>query len=164
MSRTRQLAAFITVLPCAVALVIGASGGASRAHDAHVTFSAGEPGDPKKPSRTILVKAVERDDKTMAFDPARIEVRRGEQIRFVVDNNGMENHEFILATPAENRKHGEMMKKHPEMEHDDPNGKRVLSGEKRELIWKFSKRGEFEFACLIPGHYEAGMFGKVIVK
>ena len=164
MSRTRHLAALITILPCVAALVAGAAVRTVRAHDAHVTFSAGEPGDPKKPSRTIRVKTIERDDKTMAFDPARIEVRRGEQIRFVVENNGMESHEFILATVAENRKHAEVMKKFPEMEHDDPNGKRVLSGEKRELIWKFTKRGEFEFACLIPGHYEAGMVGKVVVK
>jgi len=129
----------------------------------HAGFSAGEPGDPKKPSRTVTVRMLEGSGK-MSFDPARIEVRRGEQIRFVVKNDGDEDHEFILATIEENRKHGELMKKFPEMEHDDPNAKRVLPYASKELIWKFTKRGEFEFACLIPGHYEKGMFGKVIVK
>jgi uncharacterized cupredoxin-like copper-binding protein len=56
------------------------------------------------------------------------------------------------------------MKKFPDMEHDDPNAKRLAVGERGELIWKFTKAGEFEFACLIPGHYEAGMHGKIIVK
>jgi uncharacterized cupredoxin-like copper-binding protein len=50
------------------------------------------------------------------------------------------------------------------MEHDDPNGKTLQPSAKAELLWRFSKRGEFEFACLIPGHREAGMTGKVIVK
>jgi len=56
------------------------------------------------------------------------------------------------------------MKRFPDMEHDDPNGKRLAVTERRELFWRFTKAGEFEFACLIPGHYEAGMHGKIIVK
>ena len=137
--------------------------GAGRAHENHGHFSAGEPGDPKKPARTVKVRMLEGSGK-MSFEPALIEVRRGEQIRFVVQNDGEEDHEFILATVEENQKHGEMMKKFPEMEHDDPNAKRVLPYSTREVLWKFTKRGEFEFACLIPGHYEKGMFGKIIVK
>jgi uncharacterized cupredoxin-like copper-binding protein len=139
--------------------------GPGRAHEGHqhAAFSAGEPGDPKKPTRTVKVRMLEGSGK-MSFEPALIQVRRGEQIRFVVQNDGEEDHEFILATVEENRKHGELMKKFPEMEHDDPNAKRVLPYANKELLWKFTKRGEFEFACLIPGHYEKGMFGKVVVK
>jgi uncharacterized cupredoxin-like copper-binding protein len=136
---------------------------AGRAHEDHGHFSAGEPGDPKKPARTIKVRMLEGSGK-MSFEPPFIQVRRGEQIRFIVQNDGEEDHEFILATVEENQKHGEMMKKFPEMEHDDPNAKRVLPYASKEVLWKFTKRGEFEFACLIPGHYEKGMFGKVIVK
>src|SRR5712691_6167033 len=99
--------------------------GPGRAHQAHSSFSAGEPGDPKKPARVVNVKMFEGSGK-MGFEPARIEVRRGEQVRFVLQNDGEEDHEFILATVAENRKHAEVMKKNPDMEHDDPNGKRVL--------------------------------------
>jgi uncharacterized cupredoxin-like copper-binding protein len=104
------------------------------------------------------------DGKKMLYEPALIEVRLGEQVRFVLENSGDEDHEFVLATVAENKKHGEMMKKFLDMEHDDPNAKRVMTYGSGELVWKFTKRGEFEFACLIPGHYEAGMHGKIIVK
>ena len=133
------------------------------AHDEHGHFSAGEPGDPKKPARTITVNMRE-DGKKMLFEPDRIEVRRGEQIRFMLQNRGDETHEFVLATVTENRKHAKLMKKFPDMEHDDPNAKRVLEYLDGELLWKFTKRGESEFACLIPGHYERGMHGTIVVK
>jgi uncharacterized cupredoxin-like copper-binding protein len=133
------------------------------AHEEQGRFSAGEPGDPAKPARVVNVKMFEGGGK-MGFEPAQIEVRRGEQIRFVLHNEGEEDHEFVLATVAENRKHAEVMKKYPDMEHDDPNGKRILPHGNGEIVWKFTKRGKFQFACLIPGHYEKGMFGKVIVK
>jgi uncharacterized cupredoxin-like copper-binding protein len=151
-----MLAAAILAIDIAVQLP-------TSAHEQHATFSAGEPGDPNKPARVVEVKMFEGGGK-MGFAPARIEVRRGEQIRFVLANNGEEDHEFVLATVAENRKHAEVMKKNPNMEHDDPNGKRLMPHGSSEIVWKFTKRGEFEFACLIPGHYEKGMFGKVIVK
>ena len=135
----------------------------ARAHEAHGHFSAGEPGDPKKPGRTVKVTMVEQGKK-MLFEPAVIEVKRGEQIRFVLMNGGTEDHEFILATQNDNRKHAEQMKKFPEMEHDDPNAKRLSPFNTAEIVWKFTKRGELEYACLISGHLEAGMLGKVIVK
>jgi uncharacterized cupredoxin-like copper-binding protein len=91
-------------------------------------------------------------------------VKKGEQIRFVLRNNGELTHEFMLATVAENDKHAELMKKYPDMEHDDPNGKTLETKKSIEIVWKFTKAGEFQFACLIPGHRESGMHGKVIVK
>jgi uncharacterized cupredoxin-like copper-binding protein len=133
------------------------------AHETHEHFSAGEPGDPKKPARTIKV-SMQEEGKKMMFDPSKIEVRKGEQIRFALFNEGTESHEFVLATVAENRKHAEVMKKFPDMVHDDPNAKRVVVFNEGQLVWRFTKAGEFEFACLIPGHYETGMHGKLIVK
>ena len=154
-----------TVAAAAVLLLTAATVMAARAHEDHGTFSAGEPGDPKKPARTIRVLMIDYGSPTdMKFEPAEITLRKGEQIRFVLENSGTESHEFMLATAAENRKHAELMKKFPGMEHDDPNGKRVAVGKNRELYWRFTKSGEFEFACLIPGHYEAGMHGKIVVK
>ena len=79
-------------------------------------------------------------------------------------NDGTQPHEFALATAAENRKHADEMKKFPDMEHNEPNAKRVAASNSVEIVWKFSKRGEFQFACLIPGHYDAKMIGTVIVK
>jgi len=154
-----------TLLLSSAALFVEAVGfsAAAHAHEQHSAFSAGEPGDPKKPARVIRV-AMQEDGKKMMFDPAAIAVRKGEQIRFVLFNEGTESHEFVLSTVAENRKHAELMKKHADMMHDDPNAKRLGVFDGGQLFWKFTKSGEFEFACLIPGHYEAGMHGKLIVK
>ena len=137
--------------------------GAAYAHEGHQSFAAGEPGDPQKPARTIKV-VMREDGKKMAFEPALVTVHKGEQIRFVLENAGIDDHEFVLATVKENRKHAALMKKFPDMEHDDPNAKRLAPGAHGEILWKFTKPGTFEFACLIPGHREAGMLGKVVVK
>ena len=150
------LASTAAILATDIAMPIPAS-----AHEDHGNFSAGEPGDPKKPARTIKV-VMREDGKKMAFEPARITLRKGEQIRFVLENDGTDDHEFVLANAAENRKHAELMKKFPDMEHDEPNAKRLAVGEHGEILWKFTKTGTFEFACLIPGHREAGMMGKVV--
>ena len=103
-------------------------------------------------------------DGKMMFIPDRVEIKRGEQVKFVLRNNGLLDHEFILATTPENQKHAEEMKKNPEMEHDDPNAKRLAPKKTNEVIWRFTKAGEFEYGCLIPGHREAGMIGTVLVK
>jgi uncharacterized cupredoxin-like copper-binding protein len=148
------------VLLALTALVIGVVPGAS--HDAS-HFSAGRPGDPKKPARTVHVTMREGDGK-MLFVPERLEVKRGEQIRFVIENAGELAHEFVVANTADNLKHAALMQKYPDMEHDDPNGKTLQPKAKAELLWRFTKKGTFEFACLIPGHREAGMTGIVTVK
>ena len=129
----------------------------------HAHFSAGKPGNPKKPARTVEVTMKEGDG-TMAFVPDKVEVKRGEQIRFVIRNVGELPHEFVLASTADNLKHAALMQKYPDMEHDDPNGKTLQPKANAEIVWRFTKRGEFEFACLIPGHREAGMTGKIVVK
>lgn len=128
----------------------------------HTKFNAGTPGDPKKPFRVVEMTAKETD-KGMAFEPAKIVVEQGEQIKFVLKNVGELDHEFMLDSFEANKKHAIAMQKNPEMEHDDPNGKRVVSKKQADMVWKFSKLGTFEYACLIPGHYEAGMKGVVEV-
>lgn len=133
------------------------------AHEDHGHFSAGEPGNSGKASRTVKVSMME-EGKRMLFDPPVIKIHPGEQIRFVLFNEGSEDHEFVLSTRAENREHAELMKKFPNMEHNDANAKRLSALDSGELVWKFTRRGEFEYACLIPGHYKAGMHGKIIVK
>jgi uncharacterized cupredoxin-like copper-binding protein len=125
----------------------------------HATYSAGEPGNASKPSRTIEVTMSE-----MEFNPSRIEVKRGEQIRFIVRNAGAEDHEFLIASTEDNLKHAEAMKKDRHMAHDDPNGVRLAPKKSAEILWKFTKAGTFEFACLIPDHREYGMTGRVTVK
>lgn len=156
----RRLTLAALLLSAAPSLAIAAPGTPGHGHE---TFTAGEPGDPKKPARVVQI-SMKEDDGKMLFIPDRIEVRRGEQVKFILRNNGEIQHEFMLASRAENDKHAELMKKYPDMEHDDPNGKTLETKKTAELVWKFTKAGEFEFACLIPGHREAGMHGKVVVK
>lgn len=146
------------------AATISANAGVSEPGHSHdAGYSAGEPGDSKKPARIVQVVMRESDGK-MQFIPDRIEVRADEQIKFVLKNNGDLEHEFVLASTADNLKHAEVMKKNPDMEHDDPNAKRIDPKKSSEIVWKFSKPGQFEFACLIPGHRESGMVGTVVVK
>lgn len=123
----------------------------------------GEPGNPKMPARIVQITMRESDGK-MEFVPSRLEVRRGEQIRFVLRNNGELDHEIVLATLEDNLKHAEEMRKNPDMEHDDPNAKRLAPKKTAEILWRFTKAGQFDFSCLIPGHRESGMFGTIIVK
>lgn len=129
----------------------------------HATFNAGVPGDPKRPFRVVEVIATEAATGAMSFAPGRLVVQRGEQVKFVIRNVGKMDHEFMLDSVAANSKHALVMIQHPEMEHDDPNGKRIAVSQSAEIIWKFTKLGTFEYACLLPGHYEAGMKGVVEV-
>jgi uncharacterized cupredoxin-like copper-binding protein len=142
------------------------------AHDekSHATpafdYSKAEPtsfgiaADPKKAKRTIRVDMSD----AMRFSPAEITVQRNEALRFVATNKGQVLHEMVLGTMDELKKHAELMKKHPGMEHDEPHMVHVASGKTGEIGWKFTRSGTYYFACLIPGHFEAGMIGKVIVK
>lgn len=123
----------------------------------------GEPGSPGHAARTIRIEMRETDD-GMAFNPSKLLVRKGEQIRFVITNIGEIDHEMVVGTVEENLAHGQQMAMHPDMEHDDPNAIRLTPNAKGEIIWKFSNAGEFDFSCLIPGHREGGMFGTIIVK
>lgn len=155
---------FASIALLVAALIVGAGlFGAAQAHKNHGTFSAGEPGDPKKRSRVVTVTMNEGEGKMM-FSPLKLAINKGEQIRFVIKNVGFLPHEFLLATTEENLKHAEEMKRFPDMEHDEPNGIRVEPGKTGEVVWRFTKTGEFEYGCLIPGHRESGMIGTIIVK
>jgi uncharacterized cupredoxin-like copper-binding protein len=115
-------------------------------------------GDPQG-ARTVTLRM--GDD--MRFRPGRIEVREGETIRFVAGNGGKLLHEMVLGTPEELRQHAELMKKHPGMEHDEPYMTHVKAGAQGEILWNFNRPGTFQFACLLPGHFEAGMVGTIVV-
>lgn len=120
----------------------------------------GRSADPGRADRTIRIAMDDR----MRFTPATIEVKRGQTVRFVVSNQGKVMHEMVLGTQAELEKHAELMRKFPDMEHDEPNMVHVKPGASGEIGWTFDKPGSFGFACLIPGHFEAGMVGRISVR
>lgn len=116
-------------------------------------------GDAKRVGRTIEIRM--SDD--MRFTPDRIDVRLGETVRLVAVNAGGVLHEIVIGTPDELRDHAETMKKHPGMEHDEPYVAHVDPGTNGDIVWTFNREGTFEFACLIPGHFDAGMKGRIMV-
>ena len=119
----------------------------------------GREGDPKKVTRTVNVGMSDN----MRFTPARLTVKQGETVRFRVKNSGQVMHEMVLGTMDDLKAHAQMMKKHPGMEHDEPYIAHVAPGKTETMVWQFTKAGEFHYGCLVPGHFEAGMVGRVRV-
>ena len=136
------------------ALASGSHGGG------HGEAAIGKPGVASKVTRTINIDM--RDD--MRFHNSIIDAKRGETIRFIAKNSGKVKHEMVLGTQKDLKEHYELMKKNPEMEHADANMVTVAPGKTGEIIWQFTSAGKVDFACLQPGHYDAGMEGQVIVS
>ena len=120
----------------------------------------GHAGDAKKVMRTIKVGM---NDK-MHFTSGHVRVRQGDTLKFVVANRGKIMHEMVIGTMKELQEHAELMKKHPGMEHDEPYMAHVSPGKTETIVWQFTQVGEFHYACLIPGHLEAGMIAKITVE
>ena len=116
-------------------------------------------GDAKDVARTVRIRMKD----TMRFQPERLAVRLGDTVRFVVHNDGKVMHELVIGTLPELEQHAALMRKFPDMEHDEPYMAHVAPGKRVDLVWKFNRPGEFHFACLIAGHFEAGMKGDVVV-
>jgi uncharacterized cupredoxin-like copper-binding protein/Cu/Ag efflux protein CusF len=136
-----------------------ATGNHAGGHD-HATASIGKPGDAAAVNRTINIIMSDK----MRFSPSSIKVKNGETIRFVLKNKGKLEHEMVLGSAKELKQHAEAMKKNPGMVHDDPNQVSVEPGKTKQMIWQFTEGGTVDFACLEPGHMEAGMVGKVRVS
>ena len=119
----------------------------------------GRAGDPAKVRRTIAIGMSD----AMRYEPAEIRVKQGETVKIVASNKGQVLHEIVIGTMDALKEHAALMRKFPEMEHDEPNMAHVKPGAREDLVWQFNKPGEFYFACLIPGHFEAGMVGKIVV-
>ena len=160
----------------AIALAFAATSGWANNHDVqksqagkeghqagghgHGGDGIGKAGNAKKISRTVKIVASDN----MRYAPDRINVKEGETIRFVVKNTGKLKHEMVLGTRKELMEHAALMQKFPEMEHADANMLSLLPGKTGEIVWQFTHSGTVDFACLQPGHMEAGMVGRVAVK
>ena len=127
--------------------------------DSHAT-TAGRPGDPAQVSRTVDVQM----DDSMRFTPAQVEVKAGETIRFLVVNKGKLPHEMVIGSMKELDEHAEMMRKMPDMKHAEPNQVNLAPGKRGAILWAFGRPGTLAFACLVPGHKEAGMVGQLSVQ
>jgi uncharacterized cupredoxin-like copper-binding protein len=135
------------------------AGGDSKGQDHHES-ATGQPGDPENVSRTIEVAMSD----TMRFTPDQFTVSAGETIQFAVRNDGQIPHEFVIGSMSEMMEHAKMMRTMPTMKHAEANILTLGSGETGNITWQFDKAGTVDFACLIPGHFEAGMKGSVTVE
>ena len=157
---------FTITLIAISALLTGAT--ASFSHENHTSRKAGSvkeqkdwgiAGDAKAVKRTITLAMSD----TMRFTPDQIDVKQGETVKIILKNNGAVMHEFVIGTKSELDEHAALMLKFPTMEHSEPYMAHVAPGKTGEIIWNFNKVGNFDFACLIAGHYQAGMVGKISV-
>ena len=150
------------------------------------TYAFGQPAAVSQATRSIEIVMGD-----MNFDPKTIQVKAGETVRFVLVNKGQLLHEFNLGDAAMHASHQQEMSQMQQsgmltptgikemshdmagmdhaamghgMKHDDPNSVLVEPGKSAELTWTFSEATALEFACNIPGHYQAGMVGKLTVS
>jgi len=180
MKASKFLVAAAAISMSATAFAAGAHGdGHGDEHGGGHGAGNGEPGKASEASRTITVEMHDN-----YYEPDSIDVKPGETVRFVVQNKGNLVHEFNIGTPAMHQAHQKemmMMVEHgiiqggtlnrdmmemdmgngKAMKHDDPNSVLLEPGQSREVVWKFSDKGDIEFACNVPGHYQAGMYGEV---
>ena len=119
----------------------------------------GREGDPKKAVRTVNVTMSDK----MRFSPSELTVRQGDTVRFRVKNSGKVEHEMVLGTMDDLQRHAELMRKFPDMEHEEAFMTHVPPGKTGSFVWQFTKPGEFNYGCLVPGHFEAGMVGRISV-
>ena len=153
------VALFFTLTVLLASQTVMAAGNHEGGHGHDQTTGIGRPGSATEVMRTIAIAMSDN----MRFTPASVAVAQGETIRFAVSNTGKLVHEFNLGTEQQQKEHYELMKKFPGMVHDEPNSVSLPPGEQGEVIWQFTEAGEVGFACLHPGHYEAGMKGSVQV-
>ena len=159
MQKTRQALFLSAALAASVASPPAIAGGKHAAGHEDDWAKIGRPGKPEKVVRTVEIGAYD----TMRFNHAQFTVKRGETVRIVLRNVGQLPHELVLGEEQSLREHAALMRKFPEMEHADPNQVSVAPGTTGELVWQFTKAGTIHFACLYPGHYEAGMKGTITV-
>lgn len=155
--KLRTLIAALAAFTASAAAIAGGNhaGGHSHAGDSAI----GVPGKAAQATRTVEVDMT--DD--MRFSPAGIQVKQGETVRFRIRNAGKLKHEFVLGTDKDLKAHYQAMLKFPEMEHEEPNMITLAGGKTGEVVWQFTQAGKVDFACLQPGHYDAGMKGAVTV-
>ncbi len=147
-------------LRLAVAAALALALPAAAHEESHHASALGQPGDPAKVGRIINVDLSD----AMRFTPAQIAVEKGETVRFVVTNSGKVKHEMVLGSLKDLSAHAEMMKRFPDMHHEEPNQVLLDPGKTGEIVWQFTRAGTVDFACLQPGHFDAGMKGRVVVR
>ena len=150
-----------SVLLLGAGLAFGAA--TAYGHGADVKF--GVPGKANaKNARVLNISVDETADGKMTYTPATVDVKRGETIHFVVVNHGKATHDFFVGPEQLIDEHVEEVKKNPNTDMDDPSWIRVKAGDTGNLVWRFTVKGDFDYASVLPGEIEAGLHGTISVK
>lgn len=166
--RLLALAIFAVASASAVRAEVAGSGHsmAMEHHASHKDdFSFGEPSEARLAQRTVAITMTE-----MSFEPKILTVKPGEIVRFVITNSSDVDHEFTLGDKATQQAHRKemavmvTMPGMPPMHHHEANAVSVRAHESKEMTWKFGPAAQLEYDCNIPGHFEAGMTGALIVQ
>lgn len=157
--KTIKLIAIYAMLACSTGTFAHNSLHKAKSSAAPEQKDWGIAGEAKAVSRTLTVTMSDK----MRFTPDLLEVKQGETVKLVIKNTGRMQHELVIGTPTELNAHAALMLKFPDMQHDEPYMAHVAPGKTTPLIWTFNRAGEFDFACLIAGHYQSGMVGKIRV-
>lgn len=161
MTNTRSIfntSSFVAAALCFAAFSAQASGTHADNHG-HSESIIGKPAKMSQVTKTITVDMSDN----MRFTPEKINVRKGDVVHFIVKNSGKVKHELVLGTPKELAAHYKQMLKFPGMVHEDPQTASVAPGQTGDIVWSFTNDSVVDFACLQPGHFDAGMKGQVIV-
>lgn len=155
----------LTIASMMAVLALGNTTFAAGTHGGgHDAYAIGMKGEKAKAKRTLNISMRETADGKMLIEPKVLMFRKGETVILNFTNKGEADHEFVMDTEENVQEHKLVMEKNPDMEHADDNSLRLAPGAKGQIIWTFAKDGKYSFACLIPGHYEAGMHGKIQVN
>jgi uncharacterized cupredoxin-like copper-binding protein len=157
----KRLTGICLLFATAIASAHGGSENATKAFDPAQAEQKefGIAGDPANVTKTIQLSMTDK----MRFTPDKLNVKQGDTVKFVITNKGKMLHEMVVGTKKELQEHAKMMQKFPDMEHDEPYMAHVKPGKTEEMVWTFNQPGTFDYACLIAGHFQAGMTGKIVV-
>lgn len=182
LSISKSIFGSMLIAAVAVSMAVSTPVHAAGEHGGGHSNAAGEPGKASEAARTLTIDMTDN-----RYSTEEITVKAGETVRFLIRNTGELVHEFNIGTPVMHKAHQKemmMMVDHGvleadkinhdkmkmdmgggrTMEHNDPNSALLEPGKRKEIVWKFSKAGTYEFACNVPGHYDAGMVGEIRVN
>lgn len=141
---------------------------------------AGHGGSEQDISESAIDRTINVTAGDLWFKPDDLSIAPGETVKFVIENIGNIEHEFVIGAANEQKEHREMMQAmasgdggrhdmsagHHSTEDDAMPAVTVASGETKTLVWTATDTGNAAliYACNILGHFESGMHGELNVK
>jgi len=102
------------------------------------------------------------------FEPSVVEVPVGHRVKLTLVNHGLVEHDVeVVGILAEDIEVVGGVERHARLGGGHHNESVIAAhaepGTTASVIFTATEAGEYDFACTIPGHKEAGMVGKLVV-